>query len=394
MKSLPETKIERLQKKYGLIGISEEIKDIVRTIEQVGPTDISVLIEGESGTGKELAARALHEESGRSSKPLVIVNAGAIPEGLIESELFGHEKGSFTGAYSDRKGYFEEADGGTIFLDEIGEMPLNTQVKLLRVLEQKEFQRVGSANTRTLNVRIIAATNRNLKELVSANEFRRDLYYRLKSISIIMPTLRKRVADIEILSQIFANERAQSLNISFGGFTDDAIQMLESYDWPGNVRELKNLMESLIVLEKGKVITGKVLKKHLYDQEETISTGSTNLPVHLERDSATAEREMIIRTLFLLRNDISEMKDMLANRLMLQPRQGDLESEKTNYSNAFEESAVVVSNKEVGNISMQDMEKELIISTLDKYRGNRRMSSESLGISERTLYRKIKEYDI
>ena len=394
MKSLPETKIERLQKKYGLIGISEEIKDVVRTIEQVGPTDISVLIEGESGTGKELAARALHEESGRSSKPLVIVNAGAIPEGLIESELFGHEKGSFTGAYSDRKGYFEEADGGTIFLDEIGEMPLNTQVKLLRVLEQKEFQRVGSANTRTLNVRIIAATNRNLKELVSANEFRRDLYYRLKSISIIMPTLRKRVADIEILSQIFANERAQSLNISFGGFTDDAIQMLESYEWPGNVRELKNLMESLIVLEKGKVITGKVLKKHLYDQEETISTGSTNLPVHLERDSATAEREMIIRTLFLLRNDISEMKDMLANRLMLQPSRGDLESEKTNYSGAFEESAVVVSNKEVGNISMQDMEKELIISTLDKYRGNRRMSSESLGISERTLYRKIKEYDI
>ncbi len=394
MKSLPETKIERLQKKYGLIGISEEIKDVVRTIEQVGPTDISVLIEGESGTGKELAARALHEESGRSSKPLVIVNAGAIPEGLIESELFGHEKGSFTGAYSDRKGYFEEADGGTIFLDEIGEMPLNTQVKLLRVLEQKEFQRVGSANTRTLNVRIIAATNRNLKELVNANEFRRDLYYRLKSISIIMPTLRRRVADIEILSQIFANERAQSLNISFGGFTDDAIQMLESYNWPGNVRELKNLMESLIVLEKGKVITGKVLKKHLYDKEETISTGSTNLPIHLEKDSATAEREMIIRTLFLLRNDISEMKDMLANRLMLQPRHGDLESEKTNYSNAFEESTVVVSNKEVGNISMEEMEKELIISTLDKYRGNRRMSSESLGISERTLYRKIKEYDI
>ena len=394
MKSLPETKIEHLQKKYGLIGISEEIKDVVRTIEQVGPTDISVLIEGESGTGKELAARALHEESERSSKPLVIVNAAAIPEGLIESELFGHEKGSVTGAYSDRKGYFEEADGGTIFLDEIGEMPLNTQVKLLRVLEQKEFQRVGSANTRTLNVRIIAATNRNLKELVSANEFRRDLYYRLKSIGIVMPTLRKRVVDIEILSQIFANERAQSLNITFGGFTDDAIQMLESHNWPGNVRELKNLMESLIVLEKGKVITGKVLKKHLYDQEETISTGSTNLPVHLERDSATAEREMIIRTLFLLRNDISEMKDMLANRLMLQPSRGGLESEKTNYSGAFEESAVVVSNKEVGNISMQDMEKELIISTLDKYRGNRRMSSESLGISERTLYRKIKEYDI
>ncbi len=394
MKSLPETKIERLQKKYGLIGISEEIKDVVRTIEQVGPTDISVLIEGESGTGKELAARALHEESGRSSKPLVIVNAGAIPEGLIESELFGHEKGSFTGAYSDRKGYFEEADEGTIFLDEIGEMPLNTQVKLLRVLEQKEFQRVGSANTRTLNVRIIAATNRNLKELVSENEFRRDLYYRLKSISIVMPTLRSRVADIEILSQIFANERAQSLNISFGGFTDDAMAMLESYNWPGNVRELKNLMESLIVLEKGKVITGKVLKKHLFDQEETVSTGSTNLPVHLERDSATAEREMIIRTLFLLRNDISEMKDMLANRLMLQPRHGDLKSEKTGYSNAFEESTVVLSKNEVGNVSMQDMEKDLIISTLDKYRGNRRMSSESLGISERTLYRKIKEYDI
>ena len=317
MKVLQETKLENLQKKYGLIGTSDEIKDVVRTIEQVAPTDISVLIEGESGTGKELVVRALHADSPRSSKPLIVVNGGAIPEEMIESELFGHVKGSFTGAVTDRKGFFEEADGGTIFLDEVGEMPLNTQVKLLRVLEQKEFQRVGSAETISVDVRIVAATNRALQALVNSGDFRRDLYYRLKSVNIILPPLRTRSEDIEILAQLFTIERAESLNITFGGFTEDAMEMLKSYEWPGNVRELKNLMESLIVLEKGKVITGKVLQKYLSLDVNIPSSTSENLPVHLDKSAATAERELIIRTLFSLRTDITEIKEMLSSKLML-----------------------------------------------------------------------------
>ena len=394
MKVLQETKLEKLQKKYGLIGTSDEIKDVVRTIEQVAPTDISVLIEGESGTGKELVVRALHADSPRSSKPLVVVNGGAIPEGLIESELFGHVKGSFTGAVSDRKGFFEEADGGTIFLDEVGEMPLNTQVKLLRVLEQKEFQRVGSAETISVDVRVVAATNRALQALVNSGDFRRDLYYRLKSVNIILPPLRTRSEDIEILAQLFTNERADSLNITFGGFTEDAMDMLISYEWPGNVRELKNLMESLIVLEKGKVISGKVLQKYLSLDVNIPSFTSENLPVHLEKSAATAERELIIRTLFLLRSDITEIKEMLSNRLLLPTTFNENKTSRMPFSRTMEKATIVSEPKEVGNISMQEMEKELIRSTLEKFYGNRRKTAEALEISERTLYRKIKDYEI
>ena len=394
MKVLQETKLEKLQKKYGLIGTSDEIKDVVRTIEQVAPTDISVLIEGESGTGKELVVRALHADSPRSSKPLVVVNGGAIPEGLIESELFGHVKGSFTGAVSDRKGFFEEADGGTIFLDEVGEMPLNTQVKLLRVLEQKEFQRVGSAETISVDVRVVAATNRALQALVNSGDFRRDLYYRLKSVNIILPPLRTRSEDIEILAQLFTNERADSLNITFGGFTEDAMDMLISYEWPGNVRELKNLMESLIVLEKGKVISGKVLQKYLSLDVNIPSFTSENLPVHLEKSAATAERELIIRTLFLLRSDITEIKEMLSNRLLLPTTFNENKTSRMPFSRTMEKATIVSEPKEVGNISMQEMERELIRSTLEKFYGNRRKTAEALEISERTLYRKIKDYEI
>ncbi len=394
MKVLQETKLENLQKKYGLIGTSDEIKDVVRTIEQVAPTDISVLIEGESGTGKELVVRALHADSPRSSKPLIVVNGGAIPEGLIESELFGHVKGSFTGAVTDRKGFFEEADGGTIFLDEVGEMPLNTQVKLLRVLEQKEFQRVGSAETISVDVRIVAATNRALQALVNSGDFRRDLYYRLKSVNIILPPLRTRSEDIEILAQLFTIERAESLNITFGGFTEDAMEMLKSYEWPGNVRELKNLMESLIVLEKGKVITGKVLQKYLSLDVNIPSFTSENLPVHLDKSAATAERELIIRTLFSLRTDITEIKEMLSSKLMLPSTFNKSKTSGLPFSGTMEEATIVSEPKEVGNISMREMEKDLIRSTLEKFYGNRRKTAEALEISERTLYRKIKDYEI
>jgi len=394
VKILPETKLEILQKKYGLIGISEKIKDVVKMIEQVGPTDISVLIEGESGTGKELVARAIHGESNRHDKPLVVVNAGAIPEGLIESELFGHVKGAFTGAVSDRKGYFEEANGGTIFLDEIGEMPLNTQVRLLRILEQKEYQRVGNAESKKLDVRIIAATNRKLPELIQSDLFRRDLYFRLKSINIVLPSLRSRKEDIEMLAQIFASEIASNLNITFGGFTDEAIEILNTYQWPGNIRELKNLTESLVVLEKGKVITGSLMKNHLKIQGEDLNFASENLPVPLDKDPATAERELIIRTLFHMNNEISEIKNMLTNKIMLPTTYSDSKSDDAIDQRGVEDTSAVLADKEVGTVSMQDMERELIISTLQRYRGNRRMTSKALGISERTLYRKIKEYEI
>lgn len=394
MKILPETKLEILQKKYGLIGISEKIKDVVKMIEQVGPTDISVLIEGESGTGKELVARALHGESSRHDNPLVVVNAGAIPEGLIESELFGHVKGAFTGAVSDRKGYFEEANGGTIFLDEIGEMPLNTQVRLLRILEQKEYQRVGNAESKKLDVRVIAATNRKLPELIQSGMFRRDLYFRLKSINIVLPSLRSRKEDIEMLAQIFASGRASNLNITFGGFTDEAIEILNTYHWPGNIRELKNLMESLVVLEKGKVITGSLMKNHLQIQGEDLNFASQNLPVPLDKDPATAERELIIRTLFHMNNEISEIKNLLTDKIMLPTTYTDSNSNDAENSRELDDNPVAYTDKEVGTVSMQDMEKELIISTLEKYRGNRRMTSKAIGISERTLYRKIKEYEI
>ena len=394
MKILPETKLEILQKKYGLIGISEKIKDVVKMIEQVGPTDISVLIEGESGTGKELVARAIHGESSRHDNPLVVVNAGAIPEGLIESELFGHVKGAFTGAVSDRKGYFEEANGGTIFLDEIGEMPLNTQVRLLRILEQKEYQRVGNAESKKLDVRVIAATNRKLPELIQSGMFRRDLYFRLKSINIVLPSLRSRKEDIEMLAQIFASGRASNLNITFGGFTDEAIEILNTYHWPGNIRELKNLMESLVVLEKGKVITGSLMKNHLQIQGEDLNFASQYLPVPLDKDPATAERELIIRTLFHMNNEISEIKNLLTDKIMLPSTYTDSNSDDADNSRELDDNPVANSDKEAGTISMQDMEKELIISTLEKYRGNRRMTSKAIGISERTLYRKIKEYEI
>lgn len=394
MKVLPETKLEILQKKYGLIGISEKIKDVVRMIEQVGPTDISVLIEGESGTGKELVAKAIHGASSRHDKPLVVVNAGAIPEGLIESELFGHVKGAFTGAVSDRKGYFEEANGGTIFLDEIGEMPLNTQVRLLRILEQKEYQRVGNAESKKLDVRVIAATNRKLPELIQSGLFRRDLYFRLKSITIVLPNLRSRKEDIEMLAQIFSTARASNLNITFGGFTEEAIDILNTYHWPGNIRELKNLMESLVVLEKGKVITGSLMKNHLQVQGEDLNFTSQNLPVPLDKDPATAERELIIRTLFHMNNEISEIKNLLTDKFMLPAGYINSKSDDVIHSSKVNDAPIIHSDEEVGTVSMQDMEKELIISTLEKYRGNRRMTSNALGISERTLYRKIKEYDI
>ena len=235
--------IDRLQKKSGIIGTSDGIRQVLEMITQVAPVDISVLITGESGVGKEVVTKALHQASNRSNSPLVVVNCGAIPEGIIESELFGHKQGSFTGAGQDRKGYFEEANKGTIFLDEIGETPLETQVKLLRVLESGEFMRVGEAKTRYTDVRVIAATNKDLSELVKRGDFRQDLYYRLKTVTINVPALRNRVEDIGPLVERFALEFTRSNDFLYRGFMPEAVRVLKQYEWPGNVRELKNFVK-------------------------------------------------------------------------------------------------------------------------------------------------------
>ena len=257
--------IQKIKKQSGIIGSSDEITQVLEMICQVAPVDISVLISGESGAGKEIVAKAIHKTSKRSNQSLVVVNCGAIPEGIIESELFGHKKGSFTGAGNDKKGYFEEANKGTIFLDEIGETPLETQVKLLRVLENGEFMRVGEAKTRKTDVRLIAATNKDLHQMVNNGEFRQDLYFRLKTVTVDIPPLRKRIQDISAFVERFSLEFTRSNDIRYRGFTPEAIRLMKRYDWPGNVRELKHFIEKIIVLNKGERISVENVQKELFD---------------------------------------------------------------------------------------------------------------------------------
>src|SRR3989339_275211 len=286
---------EAFQREHGIIGRSLEMQEIVDVVQQVAPTDITVLITGESGVGKEVIARALHNASKRSKKQLVTVNCGAIPEGLIESELFGHERGSFTSAVETRKGYFEIADGGSILLDEIGEMPLATQVKLLRVLENGEFTRVGSSSPRTADLRVIAATNKDLQYDVQQKRFRPDLYFRLRSVNITIPPLRSRKGDVPLLVEHFVEEFTAKNGMKFEGFTDDATELIMSYHWPGNVRELKNVIESMLVLENGRRMNAALVRKYL--REYQVPVPDRNLPVVMNRTVEQAERELIYRAL-------------------------------------------------------------------------------------------------
>jgi len=371
-----------IQDDLGIIGQSQAIKQIREIIRQVAPTNISVLITGESGTGKELVARALHRLSPRRNMPMITVNCGAIPEGILESELFGHQRGAFTGAVETRKGYFELADGGTLFLDEIGDMPLATQVKILRVLEEKEFMRVGGTTPKRVDVRIIAASNKNLQMAVQKGEFREDLYYRLNAVNIHVPPLRERREDIPLLIKKFTTDFCRENKIEFEGFTEGALRRLENYPWPGNVRELKNLVESIIVLEKGRRIDEFDLSKYL-DRYQDLDR---NLPVRLQKSSEQAERELIYRALVEIRADIAQIKEFLSRVAYLPQRVRALESQDV--SDRREEVTVV----EIP--TMEEMEKELIRKTLEKFNGNRRKTAKALKISERTLYRKIKEYGL
>ena len=390
--------IERIQKKSGIIGRSDSIQQVLEMIMQVSPVDISVLITGESGTGKEMIAKALHQNSKRSHESLVTVNCGAIPEGIIESELFGHKKGAYTDAREDRKGYFETANKGTIFLDEIGETPLETQVKLLRVLESGEFMPVGASKSKKTDVRVIAATNKDLGDLVTKDKFRQDLYYRLKTVTIDSPPLRNRVEDISLLVERFALEFTRSNDMLYRGFMPESIRVMKNFAWNGNVRELKNFVESIIVLEKGERITVEMVEKQLGLNKGGVHD-NTALPVVVPQPAESAERELILRQLFLLRQDVEFLKQMASEGSSISSQVGVPVISKTsgeiNPSLHIEEDVEnFIKNSAIGDITMEDLEREVIERTLKYFNNNRRASAKSLNMSERTLYRKIDQYGL
>ncbi len=365
-------KAEEFQKKFGIIGRSKEIHDLVDITMQVAQSDISVLITGESGVGKEVFARAIHNFSRRANKELVSVNCGAIPESLLESELFGHKKGSFTGATDDRKGYFEIADGGTLFLDEIAELTLMTQVKLLRVLETQEFMRIGSETVTKVDVRIIAATNKDLQREVDSKKFRHDLYFRLKAVNLNIPPLRSRRGDIiEFANHFLKNSSINRTN----GFkiAKEAEKLLVNYNWPGNIRELKNVIETAMALSK----TG-ILDVDSFIPLLTIETGTDglrNLPVHINRPPESLDREMIYRALIEIKKDLMELK------MFAQKTQSEVGS--VNFNSKLNEV-----------VRLNILEKDAIINALYFTKHNKRKAANLLGISERTLYRKLKDYGI
>lgn len=359
-----------------LLGDSIQIKEIRETIKQVAPTDVSVLITGESGSGKEVVANSIHEQSKRKDKPFITVNCGAIPEGIIESELFGHQKGSFTGAIEDRKGYFELADEGTIFLDEIGDMPLSTQVKFLRVLESGQFMRVGGSKNLKTDVRIIAATNKDLAVEVLNKNFREDLFYRLRSINIFIPPLRERRSDIKILFDSFIEKYSRQNNITFKGIDENAMDFLINYNWTGNARELKNFCESIIILYPDKRITLDDVKKHLqYDA----GTSVRSLPILINKSRDGLEKDFLFRALLELKSDIIDIKNYLVNNKISES------SDKENF---------IIEKERLSNMTMNDIEKEVIIYLLENNYWEVDRVAKILRQTPRNIFRKLKLYNI
>jgi DNA-binding NtrC family response regulator len=363
---------EEFKKKHGIIGHSSEINDLVDVVMQVSSSDITILIYGESGVGKEVFARAIHNSSKRTGKELISVNCGAIPEGILDSELFGHKKGAFTGAFEGRKGYFEIADGGTLFLDEIAEMPLTTQVKVLRAIEFKEFMRIGAETVTKVDVRIIAATNKDLQEEVNNRRFREDLFFRLKAVSLSIPSLRKRKEDIPLLVNHFLEGYASANKIAPPKISQDAMTILMEYNWPGNVRELKNAIETAVALNRNGVLDVDSFADLIIHKEENYT--SRNLPVFLRKTPEDADREILYRALFEIKKDLIELKDIM----LMTGREAVVKGEEPK-KNLF---------------ALDVIERDTIKAALDKTRGNKRKASKLLNISERTLYRKIKQYDL
>lgn len=418
--------VQAIKQRFGIIGNDPKLNRAIEKAIQVAPTDISVLVTGESGVGKESIPKIIHQLSHRKHGKYIAVNCGAIPEGTIDSELFGHEKGAFTGATQTRSGYFEVADGGTIFLDEVGELPLTTQVRLLRVLENGEFIKVGSSKVQKTNVRIVAATNVNMFEAIKKEKFREDLYYRLSTIEINIPPLRDRKEDIHLLFRKFASDFALKYKMPTVKLTDDAITLLLKYRWNGNIRQLRNVAEQISVLEHNRTINATTLQNYLPN------TGS-NLPAVVNNSKSesdfSSEREILYKVLFDMKSDLNDLKK-LTMELMKNGSNSDVQKENEHliekiygddkdedFENAVEDLDVLtipehveakddepekVEDKyhfaeeieEEETLSLQDKELELIKKSLERHNGKRKLAAEELGISERTLYRKIKQYDL
>jgi len=365
------------------IGQSPAFLQLIESIRQVAPTQITVLITGESGTGKEMIARAIHRLSPRKDRPLITVNCGAIPEGILESELFGHVKGAFTGASESRKGYFELAHEGTIFLDEIGEMPLPTQVKLLRVLESQSFMRVGGSRAIEIDARVLAATNKNLEEAVNRGEFRKDLFYRLNAVHLTAPPLRKRREDIPLLVRWFAEEICAKNRIQCPVFNEDAMNQLMEYHWPGNVRELRNVVERLIIFEKGQAIDSLIVQRHLTQA----GTMAQQLPMVVNKSADQAERELIYRALLDIRVALEDLR-----RLMVTYHERSIG--QSEWMPPGKQIIPEEDDHDTPILTIQELEKHQIEKALRRFRHNRRKAAKALGIGERTLYRKLKEYGL
>jgi DNA-binding NtrC family response regulator len=386
--------IKSTKLRFGIIGNDLKLSRAINVALQVASTDISVLINGESGTGKETIPQIIHQNSKRKHNNYIAVNCGAIPEGTIDSELFGHEKGSFTGANESRKGYFEAADNGTIFLDEIAELPLPSQARLLRVLENGEFIKVGSSKSQKTNVRILAATNENMLELVKKGKFREDLYYRLNTISIHLPPLRDRGSDIHLLFKKFASDFADQYNTDPIKLNNDAITVLTHYSWPGNIRQLKNFVAQLSIIEKNREINGLTLESYL--PEKNIST-----PILYKDESKEdlSEREILYKVLFDMKNDLTELKKITFNIINNSPVNGNNDSgleifkeiKEDITKQSFEQDQTIEIEE---SLSLLQQEKRLIIKALNKHKDRRKDAAKELGISERTLYRKLKEFEL
>ena len=410
--------LQNVKQRFGIIGMSEGVNRSIEKSLRVAPTDISVLVTGESGVGKENIPKIIHQFSHRKHSKYIAVNCGAIPEGTIDSELFGHEKGAFTGATSTRKGYFEVADGGTIFLDEVGELPMATQVRLLRVLETGEFIKVGSSIVQKTNVRIVAATNLDMSQAIEKGKFREDLFYRLSTVEINIPPLRNRKQDIPLLFRKFASDFAEKYRMPALKLSDDAIKMLVEYQWQGNIRQLRNIAEQMSVLEKDRILSTEKLRNYLPDTGRQLPAIIKNKKTESDFSS---EREILYKVLFDMKNDLNELKkitmklmnsDMSKEEkegLIQQIHNNNYEISNNSYdlgllkndskkdinekndTNKFEYAETI---EEVETLSILDKEIELIKKALERSNGKRKLAADELGISERTLYRKIKQYDL
>ena len=397
--------VQRMKQRFRLIGNAPELNRAIDVAIQVAPTDLSVLITGESGAGKDIFPKIIHENSLRKTKKYLAVNCGAIPEGTIDSELFGHEKGAFTGAVNDRNGYFAEADGGTIFLDEVAEMPMATQARLLRVLESGEFIKVGSSKVEKTNVRVVAATNVDLQKAIEQGRFREDLYYRLCTIPIKVPSLRERPQDIALLFRKFAADSAEKYQMPAIQLTDDARNLLVTYHWPGNVRQLKNITEQISIMESQRVVTAEVLKGYLPDRRENMSLVLTG--GQRQENSFENEREILYRVLFDMRRDITDLKDQVKklsagavveqSASVNQPVSIITTTEQVTRKITIDGADDDIQDTEEyveESLSLNEVEKDMIKRALQKHGGKRKDAARDLNISERTLYRKIKEYNL